>query len=71
LTSGERFQRENKSRIATTKTALNKKNIFTSKLDFNLRKKVVKCYIWKTALYDAETWALRRVGQKYLGGFEM
>jgi hypothetical protein len=39
----------------------NKKNLFTSKLDLNLRKKVVKCYIWSVALYGAETWTLQAV----------
>jgi hypothetical protein len=39
--------REIKSRIAMSKAAFNKKkNLFTSKLDLNLRKKLVKCYIW-------------------------
>jgi hypothetical protein len=36
---------EIKSRIATAKAAFNKKTLFTSKLDLNLRKKLVKCYI--------------------------
>jgi hypothetical protein len=49
------------------KVAFNKKkNIFTSKLDLNLRKKLVKCYIWSIALYGAETWTLRKVDKKYL-----
>jgi hypothetical protein len=26
--------------------ALNKKNLFSSKLEFNLRNKLAKCYIW-------------------------
>jgi hypothetical protein len=43
---------------------------FTSKLDFNLRKKVGKCYIGSIALYGAETWALRKVDQKYLEGLK-
>ena len=40
------------------KAAFNKKkkNLFTSKLDLNLRKKLVKCYVWNMALYGAETW---------------
>jgi hypothetical protein len=33
----------------------NKKNLFTSKLDLDVRKKLVKCYIWSVALYGAET----------------
>jgi hypothetical protein len=46
-------------------------HLFTSKLDLNLRKKLVKCYIWSIALYGAETWTLRKVNQKYLGSCEM
>jgi hypothetical protein len=34
-------------------------------MDFNLRKKLVKCYIWNTAFYGAESWTLRKVDQKY------
>jgi hypothetical protein len=48
-----------------------KKNIFTSKFDVNLRKKLVKCYIWSIALYGAETWTLRKADQKYPESFEM
>jgi hypothetical protein len=46
-------------------------NISTSKLEFNLRKKLVKCYIWSIAFYGAEKWTLRKVDQKYLESFEM
>ena len=42
-----------------------KKTLFTSKLDLNLRKKLIKCYIWSMALYGAETWTLRAADQKY------
>jgi hypothetical protein len=48
-----------------------KKNLFTSKFDLNLRKKLVKCYIWSMALYGAESWTLRAVDQKHLESFEM
>jgi hypothetical protein len=51
------------------KAAFNKKKtLFTSKLDLELRKKLVKCYI---ALYGVETWTLRKLGRKYLESFEM
>ena len=55
------------------KAAFNKKKntLFTSKLDLNLRKKLVKCYVWSMALYGAETWTLRAADQKYLESFEM
>jgi len=39
--------------------------------DLELRKKLVKCYIWSIALYSAETWTLRAVDQKHLESFEM
>jgi hypothetical protein len=48
-----------------------KKTLFTTKLDLNLRKKLVKCYIWSIALYGDATWTLRKVDRKYLESFEM
>jgi hypothetical protein len=54
------------------KAALNKNRaLFTSTLDLELRKKLVKCYIWSIALYGDETWTLRAVDQKHLESFEM
>jgi hypothetical protein len=41
---------EIKSRIAIAKAAFNKKTLFTRELDLNLRKKLVKCNTWSTAL---------------------
>jgi len=38
------------------KAAFNKKALFTSKLYLNLKKKLVKCYIWSNALCGADTW---------------
>jgi len=43
-----------------------KKTLFTSTLDLEFRKKIIKCYIWSIALYGAETWTLRAVDQKVL-----
>jgi hypothetical protein len=60
LTNDGRCTREIKSRIAMAK----KKTLFTSKLDLNLRKKLIKCYIWSMALYGAETWTFRAAHQK-------
>lgn len=34
--------------------------LFTSKLDINLRKDPVNCYIWSKAFYDADPWTLRK-----------
>jgi hypothetical protein len=71
ITNDARCTREIKVRIAMAKAAFNKKTIFTSKLDLELRKKLVKCYIWSIALCDAETLTLRKLDQKYLESFEM
>jgi len=55
-----------------TETAFNKKrSLFTSTLDLELRKKLVKCYVWSIAVYGAETWTLWAVDQKNLESFEM
>jgi hypothetical protein len=63
---------EIKSRIAMAKAACNKKKgCFHSRLGLNLRKKLVKCYIWSIALYGAETSTLWKVDQKHLESFEM
>jgi hypothetical protein len=35
-----------------------------------LRKMLVKCYIWSIALYGAENWTIRSVDQKHLESFE-
>ena len=52
---------EIKCGIAMAKAAFNKKKtLFTSKLDVNLRKKLIKCYIWSMALYGVENWKLRQ-----------
>ena len=54
------------------KVAFNKKRVrFASILDLNLKKKLLKCYIWRMALCGAETWTLRAADQKYLESFEV
>jgi hypothetical protein len=54
------------------KDAFNKKrDLFTSKMNLELRKKLVKCYkyIWGIVLYGAESWTLQAVDQKHLENF--
>jgi hypothetical protein len=52
------------------KVAFNKKRtLFAGKMDLELRKKLVKCYIWSIGLYGAETWTLQAVDQKHLESF--
>ena len=71
ITNDARCTREMKSRIAVVKAALKKnKGLFTSTLDLNVRKKLVKCRIWSVVLIGPETRTLRKVVQKYLESFE-
>ena len=61
---------EIKFRINMAKAAFNrKKTLFTSKVYFNFRKKVVMCYILNIALYGAKTWTLWKEDQKDLKTF--
>jgi hypothetical protein len=72
LTNDGRCTYEIKYRIAMAKAAFNKKRtLFTSTLDLELRRKLVKCYVWSIPLYGAETWTLRAVDQKHLESFEI
>jgi len=72
LTNDGKCTCEIKCRIAMAKAAFNKKRaLFTSTLGLELRKKLVKCYIWSIALYGAETWTLRAVDPKHLESFKM
>jgi hypothetical protein len=60
LTNDGRCACEIKSSIAMAKVVFNKKrDLLTSKMYLELRKKLVKCYIWSIALYSSETWTLR------------
>ena len=59
-------------RIAIAKEAFNRKmSLLTSKLNIELKKKLVRCYVWSIALYGSETWTQRKLERKYLESFEM
>ena len=63
--------REIKIRIAIAKKKkLSKKCHLTSKLNIELEKKLVRCYVWSIALYGSETWTLRTFERKYGAGEE-
>jgi hypothetical protein len=64
--------REIKMRIAIAKEAFNRKLLLlTSKLNIELKKKLVRCHIWSITLYGSEIWTLRNLQRKYLESFEM
>ena len=64
--------REIQFRVAVTKaTFKKKKNLFTSKLNLNLKKELVNCYIWSVALCGDEILTLGKLDQKYQESFEL
>ena len=61
-----------KSGIAREKVAFNMKLVFISKVEFNLRKKILQRYFFfggGGTLCGTENWRLRKVDQQYLGRF--
>ena len=59
-------------RIAIANEAFNRKiSLLVSKLKIELMKKLVTCYFWNIALFDSETWTLRKLEWKYWESFEM
>jgi hypothetical protein len=72
LTNDGRCACESKFRIAMGKDAFSRKRtLFTSKMGLELRKNLVKCYIWSVALYGAEIGTVWGVDQKELESVEM
>ena len=54
------------------KEAFNRKrSIFCGLLKKELRKRLVKCFVWSVQLYSKETWTLRRNEEERLEAFEM
>jgi len=66
-----RHTHEIKSRMVMAKAAFKNNTLFSSKPNLNLRKKLVKCYIWIIACVVLKTGTLRKVDHKYQGSFEM
>ena len=65
ITNDAKCRREIKARIVMAAEAVNKRKApVTSKLDVNLREKLVKCYTWSVALCGAESWRVWKVDQK-------
>ena len=63
---------EVKQRIAMAKEAFNRKrSISCGPLEKELRKRLVKCFVWSVELYGAETWTLRQNEKNELEAFEM
>ena len=70
ITNDAKCAREIESKTDMAKTTFSKKQaLFTSKLNVHLRKKLVKCFIWSTALCGAETGILWKRDDEITGKF--
>lgn len=59
-------------RIAMAKNAfMKRKELLSKSLDLDLKKRIVKTFIWSVLLYGAETWTLRKEERSRLEAFEM
>ena len=55
-----------------SKEAFNRKiSLLTRKLNIELKKKLVRCYVLSIALCGSETWIVRKLERRYLESFEM
>ena len=50
---------------------MERKKILTSKMNLDLRKRIVKCLVWSVALYASETWTISKTDMKRIEAFEM
>jgi hypothetical protein len=46
-------------------------SLLASKLNMEIKKKLVRCYVWSIELYGSETCTLRKLERMYLERFEM
>ena len=60
---------KHEQRLSVAKEAFNRKR--SGPLEKELRKRLVKYFVWSVALYGAETWTLRWNEQNKLEAFEM
>src|SRR5215813_11692458 len=67
-----RRESEIKRRIGMAKEAFNnKKRILCGTMKKELRKRLIKCYVWGVLLYGCETWTLRSRDINRWKAFEM
>ena len=50
---------------------MEKKKLFTGKVNLDLKKRIMKCLVWSVALYAAETCTLTQTDRRRLEAFEM
>jgi len=64
--------KEIQSRIEMAKKVfMERKKLFTGKMNLELKKRIMKCLVWSVALYAPEMWTLTQTDRRRLEAFEM
>jgi hypothetical protein len=72
ITEDGRCINDVKMRIGMAKEAfVKRKELLTSRISRDLRKKMVKTLVWPIALYGCETWTMKKEEMERLNAFEM
>jgi len=72
VTKDCRCECEVRRRIALAKEAFKKKkDLMCGSLSLQLKKRIVKAFVWSIALYGSETWTLQKSDIKRIEGFEI
>ena len=74
VTTGDgRCEQEIRSRIARSKQVFNKlKNVLTNKhLSFQIRERLLQCYVYSILTYGCETWVLSKAVEKRIQATEI
>ena len=53
------------------KAFMDKNKLFVNSFNLELRKRMIKCLVWRMTLYAAETWTLTKAERKRLEAFEV
>ena len=65
-------EQEIRNRIAMAKIVFNnKKRILCSRMKLDLRKRLVKSFVWSVLLYGSETWMMRKRNKNSIEALEM
>lgn len=63
---------EIRARVAMAKETFKLHNsLFTASLELQLKKRLMKCFVWSVFLYGSETWTLRKEDRKRIDALEM
>jgi len=72
VTEDCRCECEVRRRIALAMEAFNKKkDLMCGSISLQLKKRIVKAFVWSTVLYGSETWTLQKSDIKRIEGFQM